>query len=1018
LQETSLVIRPVDQQPPEPSPVATYLDFLKRRVLGDSLVHHQTIPAIAETLVTDFSYLHPAIPRILKAGGIKALYSHQAEGIERILAGKNVVISTPTASGKTLIYNTSIIASLLDDPKGHALYLFPLKALEQDQFDELNTLLETLDAGLRVDIYDGDTTAHKRKKIKADPPQILITTPDMLHAGFMGFHEQWAEFFTQLRYIVIDELHTYSGIFGTHILHLFRRLNRVCASYGSDPVYITCSATIGNPADLASKLANRCFHPVLESGAPSPPRHFVFLNPPESPNTVAARLLQISVVREFRTIVFTRARVITELIYRWATQTRRELRQRISSYRAGYLPEERRHIESQLNSGELLGVVSTSALELGIDIGGLDVCILVGYPGSIINTWQRAGRVGRGGRESLIILIASKDALDQYFMKNPNQFFGRSVEDAVVDPSNKYVLKHHMACAAQELPLTIEEPEYEEIPTWREAIDELVEEGALLQSAEGDAWYAARKQPQRLVNMRTIGESWSIYNQQTKSMIGTVSGGQIYSECYKGAVYLHRGRQFLITEHDAQKHHIYAREVEVPYYTRALSEKETEIIGELKSKPMENFLAKLGRLKVSSQIVAFEKISVSDQVVISKHKLEAPVEHFETVGFWLEMDSRFKLDLKRHGFHHMGSLHAIEHAMKSLFPLLALSNRTDVGGICYPLHPQLRHSAIFVYDYHPGGIGLAEKGYAMLNELLDLTLQLVEGCECERGCPSCIHFPTCGAGNVPLDKAGAIHLLKTLTGRRPLDPGKTPSGPQAEDEEAPLYAEWEDEEPASEDGQQQQGPHVVVFDLETMRSAAEVGGWNKAHLMGMSVGIVWDSRGDEFTSYFEQDVDALIEHLQAADLVIGFNIIGFDYSVLRGYSKFDFRQLNTLDILREIHTHLNYRVSLDSLAKATLDTPKSADGLQALQWFKEGRLDLIEKYCRQDVDVTRKLFYYGLENRYLLFDRKNQGRMRVPLNWDLDKLAANPQAADPKVAEPKKDVSPHSQRTRSRLEDT
>ena len=1006
------MIRPIDQQP-IPSPVGTYLDFLKRRILGNSVVHHETIPAHTETLVTDCSYLHPTIPRILAAANIDALYSHQAEGIEKILAGKNVVISTPTASGKTLIYNVPIIASLLDDPSGHALYLFPLKALEQDQFNELDTVLKALEADLRVDIYDGDTTAHKRKKIKADTPQIIITTPDMLHAGFLGFHEQWANFFAHLRYIVIDELHTYSGVFGTHVLHLFRRLNRVCASYGSDPTYITCSATIGNPKILANKLANRSFFPVLESGAPSPPRHFVFLNPPESPNTVAARLLQISVVREFRTIVFTRARVITELIYRWATQTRRELRSRISSYRAGYLPEERRHIETQLNSGELLGVVSTSALELGIDIGGLDVCILVGYPGSVINTWQRAGRVGRGNRESLIILIASKDALDQYFMKNPNQFFGRTVEDAVVDPANKYILKHHMTCAAQELPLTIHEPEYEEIPNWQAAIDELVAEGALLQSAEGDAWYAARKQPHRLVNMRTIGASWNIYNQQTKSMIGTVSGGQIYGECYKGAVYLHRGHQFLITEHDTQKHHIYAREVEVPYYTRALSEKETEIIGELKSKPMDNFLAKLGRLKVSSQIVGFEKIGVSDQIVISKHKLEAPVEHFETVGFWLEMDSRFKHDLKRHGFHHMGSLHAIEHAMKSLFPLLALSNRTDVGGICYPLHPQLRHSAIFVYDYHPGGIGLAEKGYAMLNELLDLTLQLVEGCECERGCPSCIHFPTCGAGNVPLDKAGAIHLLKILTNRQPFDLGQAVVDPQSADIEAPLYADWEDEEPDSANNQQTEGPHIVVFDLETMRGAADVGGWNKAHLMGMSVGVVWDSHQNQFTSYFEQDVDALIEHLQAADLVIGFNIIGFDYSVLRGYSKLDFRQLNTLDILREIHSHLNYRVSLDSLAKATLDTPKSADGLQALKWFKEGRLDLIEKYCRQDVEVTRKLFYYGLENHYLLFDRKNQGRLRVPLDWDLDQLANTPSKTSPPT-----DSSPHSIRTRNRLQDT
>ncbi|NKB68940.1 MAG: DEAD/DEAH box helicase [Candidatus Latescibacteria bacterium] len=984
------MIRPVPfpDQPPESASVQSYLQFLKQRVLGDAILHEETIPARPERLVSTWDHLPPSVGRVLEAAQISALYSHQDEGIRHILAGRHTVMATPTASGKTLVYNAPIIGSLLDDPDGHALYLFPLKALEQDQFDELNTLLERLEAGLRAAIYDGDTTSHQRQKIKKDPPHLLVTTPDMLHAGFLGFHEQWAEFFGNLRYVVIDELHTYSGVFGTHVLHLFRRLNRVCSLYGSDPVFITCSATIGNPETLATNLLNRPFQAVVENGAPAAPRHFLFLNPHESPNTLAAQLLRLSVLKELRTIVFTRARVITELIYRWATQNRKDLRERISSYRAGYLPEERREIETALNSGELLGVVSTSALELGIDIGGLDVCVLVGYPGSIVNTWQRAGRVGRAGRESIILLIASRDALDQYFMKNPAHFFGRDVEDAVVDPSNKYILKSHLACAAREVPLTLDEPEYR-LDGYREALDELVEEGHLLQSAEGDAWYAARKQPHRLVNMRTIGESWSIYQKGSKYLIGTVSGGQIYSECYDGAVYLHRGRQYQIEGRDAPKHHIYASEVDVPYYTRAKSEKETEIIEEVRSRPMPGYMAKLGRLKVSSQVVAYEKVRVGDQIILSKHPLEAPVEHFETVGFWLEMDAHFKRYLKRHGFHHMGSIHAIEHAVKSLFPLLALSSRTDVGGICYPLHPQLRKSAIFIYDYHPGGIGLAEKGFALLDRLLEMTLDLVQGCECEGGCPSCIHFPTCGAGNVPLDKPGCIHLLEILTGKRTIDIGALPKN-QMEDE-PPLFADWEDSE--EEEELPGTGPHIVVFDLETMRSAAEVGGWNKAHMMGMSVGIVWDSKEGQFSSYFEEQVDDLIAHLQRADLVIGFNIIGFDYSVLRGYSKFDFRTLNTLDILRDVHARLRYRVSLDSLGKATLEAPKTADGLQALQWFKEGRLDLIEEYCRKDVELTRDLFRYGLDKGYLLFDRKNEGRMRVPLDWDLEELAKGPDPA-------------------------
>ncbi len=966
--------------------ILDFLSYLKRRVFGNYVVHHEIIPARPEKLVHDLSHLPATVPDILKLADIPALYTHQVEGIEKVLAGQHVAVATPTASGKTMVYNVPVLSTLLENPKARALYIFPLKALEQDQFEEIKGLMHGLDAGLTVSIYDGDTSSHHRKKIRTNPPHVLFTTPDMLHSGILAFHEAWADFFTHLHYVVIDELHTYSGVFGTHVLHLFRRLNRVCAYYGSEPTYITSSATMGNPQELASNLLNRPFHAITENGAPAAARHFIFLNPPESPNTLAANLLRLSVQKDYRTIVFTRARVITELIYRWATQSRPDLRAKISSYRAGYLPEERRQIEHALNSGELLGVVSTSALELGIDIGGLDICVLVGYPGSIINTWQRAGRVGRGGRESLIILIASKDALDQYFMKHPARFFGRGVEDAVVDPANKYILKNHLVCAAREFPLTMQEPEYD-MPNWQQAVDELVVEGALLQGADGDAWYAARKQPHRLVNMRTIGESYHIIESGKKNLIGTVSGGQVYSECYEGAVYLHRGRQYLISGRNPEKGQIYAEEVDVPYFTRAKSEKDTEILEELRSKPMPGFLAKLGRLKVSSQVVAFEKIRAGDQVIISRHPLESPVQHFETIGFWIELDLHFKKDLRKYNFHYMGSIHAIEHAMKSLFPLLALSNRTDVGGICFPLHPQLKKGAIFVYDYHPGGIGLAEKGFAELQRLLEMTLEMVETCDCELGCPSCIHFPTCGAGNVPLDKAGSVHLLKVLTGKEQIEiQAAKQSDAEFEEDEPPMFADWENEEQEMQEAEKEQGPRVVVFDLETQRSAAEVGGWNKAYMMGMSVGIVWDSHEQQCTSYFEEDVDKLIEHLQKADLVVGFNIIGFDYTVLRGYSKFDFKSLNTLDILREIHQRLHYRVSLDSVGKATLDAAKTADGLMALKWFKEGRMDLIEKYCRQDVELTRDLFYYALKEQYLLFDRKNEGRMRIPLDWKLEDL--------------------------------
>ena len=970
--------------------LSAFLDLLKDRVLGSSIRHEEILPEQPARLVRDLDHLGPEAGRVLQAAGIDALYSHQEEGIRHLQAGDHTVIATPTASGKTLVYNTAVLAEFLRDPRGCALYIFPLKALEQDQLDELRTLLQRLHCGLRAEIYDGDTKARDREKIRHDLPNILVTTPDMLHAGILAFHESWEELFRHLKFVVVDELHTYSGIFGSHVLHLFRRLNRVCAAYGSNPTYVTASATIGNPEELAGKLVNRSFVAVTENGAPMAPRRFVFLNPGESPNTVAARLLQMSVSQDFRTICFTRARVITELIYRWATQTRPQLRDCISAYRAGYLPEERRQIEASLMSGNLRGVVSTSALELGIDIGGLDVCIMVGYPGSIVSTWQRAGRVGRNGRESLILLVASRDALDQFYMKNPRRFFDGDIENAVADPSNHHILKAHLACAARELPLTAWEPEYD-MAGWRAAIDELTAEGELLQSADGDAWFASRKQPHRHVSMRSIGDSWTIYRAGTQHVIGMVSGGQLYTECYEGAVYLHRGRQYLIGEREPLKRRIEAEEVDAPYYTRPKSEKETEVVEELRSRPMHGYMARLGRLLVSSQVNAYEKVRVGDQAILGREPLESPVQQFETVGFWLEMDAPFKKELKRLGYHHMGSIHAVEHAMKALFPILALSKGTDLGGICSPMHPQMRTAAIFVYDQYPGGIGLAEKGFDMLDRLLELTLEQVSTCPCEKGCPACIHSPSCGNGNNPLDKTGAVHLLELLTGRRELDPASLEvSGLE---DEPPIFADWEaneeEEQPTPEEPDE---PHVVVFDLETQKSAAEVGGWNKAHLMRISCGVIWDSREECFVTYFEDQVEALIDHLKRADVVVGFNCIGFDYSVLRGYSRFDFRTLPTLDILREIKEQLHYRISLDSLARSTLNCEKSADGLQALAWWKEGRLDLIAEYCRHDVEITRDLFCHVQDEGHLIFDRKGE-RLRVPLAWDLEALGEGPQPA-------------------------
>ncbi len=1003
-----------------PASVASLLEELRGGLLSTSIRHHERIEARPADLRTDLSGYPPAARRVLRAAGITALYSHQAEGIEHLLAGDNVAVATPTASGKTLIYNVAVLATLLDDPAARALYLFPLKALAQDQLDELLQLRDRLCWPLAVAICDGDTPPSTRRRLRLSPPHILISTPDMLHAGLLAYHDLWAGFFAALRFVVVDELHAYSGVFGSQVLHLFRRLHRVCAHHGSSPQFCAGSATIGNPGELAARLLNRPFHAIARSGAPSAARHFVLVNPPRSPNALAAELLRACLGRGYRTICFTRARVVTELVYRWVALRDPALRARLSTYRAGYMAEERRQIERALHTGELLGVVSTSALELGIDIGGLDVCILVGYPGSIVATWQRAGRVGRGDRDSLVLLLASKDQLDQYFLRHPRQFFARGPEEAVVDPANPYILKHHLVCAAQEQPLRAVEPEYGTV-AWQPAAAELAASGDLLRSADDQLWFAARRRPHRLVSLRSIGEPWTIVAASGTGPIGTVGGHQVHSECHAGAVYLHRGRQYVVQRQDPATRRILAAAADVPYFTRPRRDRQTEILEELRARPTGAGTARLGRLRVRTQVVGFEEVRIADQAVLGQHALECPVEEFETVGYWIELDARAGAQLVQAGRHFLGSIHAAEHAMKSLFPLLVLCDRTDVGGISFAGHPQLRSGGVFVYDYRPGGIGLAERGFERLDELLALALEMVAACGCAAGCPACIHFPTCGHGNVPLDKAGCVLLLELLTGRRPLAPppaagsrarpatgAAAPPAARACPPQADPRPRGENpEEPArrraAEVHRAQAAPsasrltgdeltsllaasRVVVFDLETQRSAAEVGGWERADRMGVSAAVAWDSRQQSFATYWERDVDRLLDHLRAADLVVGFNVLEFDYRVLRGYAEFDCRAWRTLDILREVHERLRCRVSLDSLARATLGTAKSANGLQALRWWKEGRLDLIEQYCRQDVAVTRDLFCFGLEHGHLVVDRRGQGPVRLPVAWELEAL--------------------------------
>ena len=974
----------------------SFIEKLKRhRYYAPQVVYHQPFPpqkASFSRLETDFP---PALARALERLGIHRLYSHQVEAVEKVRRGKNVVIATPTASGKTLTYNLPVVEKLLQSPEGKALYLFPLKALEQDQLKAFQEFVQPFQQPLplKAEIYDGDTSSYRRRKIRESIPPVLISNPDMVHLSLLPFHAQWEGFFRNLKFVVIDELHTYKGIFGSHLTQVLRRLERVCDFYGAIPQIIACSATIANPQAFAEKLTGLPFEAVTESGAPRSGRHFLFLNPNTSPYTLAAKLFLECIDAGFRTLAFTQARKITELLHTWVLKDRPDLRDRVSSYRAGFLPEERREIESRLVSGQLRGVISTSALELGIDIGGLDVCILVGYPGTIAATWQRGGRVGRADRESLIALIAQPDALDQYFMHHPQDFFGRGFESAVVDPDNSVVVSKHLVCASAEIPLRMDESIIP-VQNYTSLLDQLVSDGELLKSASGREWFSHRLNPHRLVDIRSAGEGFTIFEEETKRLIGQIGVPRVYSECHPGAIYLHRAEPYLVTHLDQGKREAWAKQAEVDYYTRALTEKETEILSVVRTQSFPHFTACYGRLKVTERVRGFEKRRIFGQDLLSVHELEMPSHVFETMGLWIVLPGEMAQKLKEEGLHFMGGIHAVEHASIALFPLFALCDRNDVGGICYPIHPQLEKPAIFIYDGYPGGVGLADYGYGVVEKLLRKTLALIHECPCVDGCPSCVHSPKCGSGNKPLDKRAAEYVLEWLLGEaKPekrkvsgaqatfLSPEPSPAEPEPVEPKAVTVA------PTPSWLREELGRHrILIVDVETQRSAEEVGGWHNKHLMRVAAAVAYDSMEDTYLTFQEDRVHELIEKLKAGDLVVGFNIVDFDYQVLKAYTSFRFQQLRTFDLLQEVSRQLGYRLSLGHLAHKTLNTEKSADGLQSLQWFKEGKMEEIITYCKKDVEITKDLFLFGLANGYLLFETKAGQRVRLPVDWKLEKI--------------------------------
>lgn len=1033
-----------------PAGVGEYIAaLLASAKMGGQVTHHRLLPGAEPVFAPSRLPWPRAIGNLLEERGVR-LYSHQALATDHIRAGHSVVVATPTASGKSLIYNLPVLERHLHDPDARALYLFPLKALAQDQLAAFTALTATWPEAARptAALYDGDTSDHFRRKIRRDPPTVLVSNPEMLHLGILPHHEQWAAFLAGLTHVVVDEAHTYRGVFGAHMAQVFRRLNRLAGRYGARPTYVLCTATVGNPGELASGLigAGDSAPVVVEepgamaetprpadapvvidtSGAPQGPRHFVFLNPEQSPATAAIDLLKAALARNLRTIVYCRSRRMTELVSLWAGSQSGPYKERISAYRAGFLPEERRSIEARMASGELLAVVSTSALELGIDIGGLDVCILVGYPGTVMATLQRGGRVGRAQQESAVIVVAGEDALDQYFARNPEDFFSRPPEKAVVNPDNEVILARHLECAAAELPLSADEPWLHPAGA-RRAVRELRKQSLLLQSADGRQWLAARKRPQRLVDLRGTGQSYSIED-QAGAVIGSVDGFRAWRETHPGAVYLHRGRTYVIEEVDPGRAAIRAKEANVSWFTRTRGQKSTDILEETERLAIGRCLVCRGRLRITERITGYEKRATSGNRLLTIVPLDVPPQVFETEGLWYVIPDAVRAGLEERFLHFMGSIHALEHALIGLLPLQVMADRNDFGGISIPLHPQTGLPCVFVYDGLPGGAGLTRQAFAGARELLEATRRVVGACPCEDGCPSCVHSPKCGSGNRPISKQGALALLDELlapggegdalcrelrispapesldghlNGRleanlnaeagASLDirPRETPGTPFANAPRQEKIMENRPATPASSPVPDSLTVHIpvppprhyVVFDVETRRSAAEVGGWHKAGQMGVSVTVLYDSLADDYFSYSQDELPALFERLRAAETVVGFNSLRFDYAVLTPFAPFELRALPSLDLLQRIKERLNYRISLDNLGQATLGEPKSADGLQALQWWKEGRCEEIAAYCRKDVDLTRRLYLFGLREGYLLFTNKAGQRVRVPVDF-------------------------------------
>ena len=720
---------------------------------------------------------HPLLAARLDALGIARLWSHQARAVDLLRDSQSIVVATGTASGKTLCYQLPIVDAIVRGEPATSLLIYPTKALAQDQ---LRRFREWLVPDLVAATYDGDTPPDDRVRLRKQA-NVVLTNPEMLHVGILPFHERWATFLMRLQYVVIDELHSLRGIFGGHVAHVLRRLRRLCEHYGADPTFCFSSATIGNPGPLASTLAGMPIQEVTDDGAPVGARAFACWQRPltdphsgtrSSANAETAALVARFVSAGHQTLAFSRSRNGAEII---ASQARSVLQDgarepgveppRVAAYRAGYLPAERRELESALTTGELGGIVATSALELGIDVGGLDAIVVNGFPGTLASFRQQIGRAGRGGRGAATVLVAGDDQLDQWYAAHPSELLRRAAEAAIANPDNPFVLKAQVGCAAHELPI---EPTDERWfgPGLDDAVRELVLADCL-KPRDGRMYWAEQQPPAPGVGLRSgFGVEYELTDQRGEA-VGTVDAGRVFQVAHPGAVYLHQGRQYRVETLDTEHHRVILEPADdLDEYTRTREQTDLTIVASEQSASAGRGSVSLGAVEVTTQITGFQRKRRSTNETIEVVRLEVPPSTLITRACWytVPLPAMASADLASGRI--LGAVHAAEHALIGLLPLFAICDRWDVGGVSMANHPATEEPSIFVYDGYAGGAGIAELAFERLEEHIRAARDLVAACPCDAGCPSCVQSPKCGNWNEHLDKPAAVVLLDLLTSDR------------------------------------------------------------------------------------------------------------------------------------------------------------------------------------------------------------------------------------------------------------